>query len=289
MGNIANNLMIADLTTGWWKATKTDKKLRKEVADWKNTSEEMLRVGKNLFPRKQIPEAYSAVTSAFGRARDAHNEMTAPWNGDGGRVLKSSFHFDYNNKMREHRRECQHAWDSFKIVYPELKEWSRGLMPRIFNEADWPDERKLEKSFKFKLEFFPFPDSAAWILEVSELEMQSLREQAEESVKERLEMAMREPYRRLFAAVKAMVDRLNSDSEDIHTSVVENIRKACAIVPALNLTNDAYLEDLAVEIEAGLTAFSSEQLSVKGSLRNTVAARAQRLAGDLEGLVGVAA
>ena len=285
MSNITQGIMIADLTTGWWKPVKQDKILRKEVADWKKTNEELLRVGKNLFPRKQIPEAYSAVTGAFGRARDKHNELTAPWNGDGGRLLKAAFHFEYNNKMREHRRECQHAWDSFKIVFPELKEWSRSLMPQIFNEADWPDERKLEKSFKFKLEFFPFPDAAKWILDVSELEMQALREQTEESVKERLGEAMQEAYRRLFEAIKHMVDRLNSDSEEIHSSVVENVRKACQLVPVLNFTNDEALDDLRVAIEAGLTAFTSDQLSAVGHLRITVAARAAEIAAELESRV----
>ena len=274
--------MIVDLTLGHWKPVKRSKKLGKELADLKETVEEAVTVGKKLFPWKPTPPSYLAVTSGFAGSYNFHNEQTLPWNNDGGRILLSANHMDYNNGMRKWRRTCETAWLVFQADLPNLKEQSRAISNGIFDEADWPDAKKLVKSFKFKIEFFPFPDAADFRVDISELEMRSLREAADEGVQERVEAAMRDLYGRLLDPIKHMVDRLNSDSEDIHSSVVENIRKQIALIPKLNLTGDQRIFDFAEEIEAGLTRFTGDQLSAKSHLRTTVLARAEEIAGELE-------
>lgn len=288
MSRYHETIMIADFTCGHWKPVKQSKKLRKELADYKGTIEEAVKVGKNLFPFKVTPPAYKAVTSAFTRARDVHNEQTAPWNNDGGRALMASNHFNYTNLMRVCRRECETTWAAFKLALPELKEESRAISNGIFDEADWPDDRKLEKTFKFKIEFFPFPNVADWRCDVSELEMQAIRENSEDAVKEKLKQVAREPYRRLFKVIQHMVDRLRSDSDEIDPSVVDNIREQVVLIPSLNFLQDQTLTDLGEEIEASLLKFTGDQLSVKGHLRTTVAARAEEIVDEIESL-GVAA
>lgn len=272
--------MITDLSIGHWTARKHDKAVDQEVAAMKQTTEKAGRYNKNLFPFEA--PSYQALTSSVTQARLVHREQTLPWTDDGARILLSANHFNYTNLMRERRRAVEAAWREFKQDLPNLKEQSRQITNGLFNEADWPDPIKLEKTFRFKIEIFPFPDSADFRADISELELKAVTEQIEDSIKTKIETAMLEPYRRLFEAVKHMVDRLNSDSENIHDSVVENIRKQCALIPALNLTNDEALDDLGCAIEVGLTRFTSDQLSVKGHLRTTVAARAEEIASELE-------
>ena len=279
--------MLADLSTGHWRARKHDKRVDADVASRNNTTEKAGRYNKNLFPFEA--PTYEALTSAMARARLYHNEQTLPWSEDGERILLSANHFDYNAGMRTRRRETENAWLEFVDDLPRLKEQSRLVTNGLFAEADWPDPVKLQRSFKFKLELFPFPDVQDWRADISEIELRGLKEQTEESVQARIAEAMKDPYRRLFEAVKKMADTLSGDGEGFRESLVDNIKRQVALIPKLNLVGDERLTDLGEEIIAALTPFHVDSLRPKGHVRITVAARAEELAADLKCYMGEAA
>jgi hypothetical protein len=85
---------------------------------------------------------------------------------------------------------------------------------------------------------------------------------------------MRDPYERLYAHINRMVERLSEKDNVFRDSLVTGLAELCQILPALNLTGDARLEELRKRAERMVCDLDPQDLRDKPSVRRSVARQA---------------
>jgi hypothetical protein len=81
-------------------------------------------------------------------------------------------------------------------------------------------------------------------------------------------------------------DPANPNDQPFRDSLVENVRDMAGIIPAMNITGDSRLDDIARQIGMKLSVTSADELRKDDGKRAEVADAATEVLGDLEDLLG---
>jgi hypothetical protein len=137
--------------------------------------------------------------------------------------------------------------DEFVSKYPKLVQDAQAELGLLFNINDYPDVNEVRSKFGYRLVFSPVPEAGDFRLDVPAREMDELRGQYEDSFKDRMADAMREPWDRLHKLLTNMSDKLVEPEGEakklFHESFVTNATSLCDLLGHLNLTNDPKLEE----------------------------------------------
>ena len=97
------------------------------------------------------------------------------------------------------------------------------------------------------------PDSGHFLADLGNGESERVRRDIEQHVRERLNGALDDLYRRLGEAVGHVCERLTEDENGkpkvFRDSLIENLRELVDTVPRLNLFGDKHLESLCRELQ----------------------------------------
>lgn len=280
MLNLAEKVMLVDLSISLWTARKFDKKITNEVATSHNTTTNAGRYNKNLLP---VASSYKNVVTVASMARAAHYEQTLPFTSEGVRILPSKLYLSYMATMRKMKVEYQNAVDIFAQEYPTLKSSALRVLNGLGNAFDYPADHEISKRFGFNIRILPFPSGEALrVNDLYDVDVEALRAEIDEEVKKSVMEAVKEPYRRLLDATTRMAEKL-ADSEGIfRDSLVNNIESLCEVAEKLNITNDLNLTNIVKAIRDVLLV-NPDTLRHSPHTRSNVAAKAAALAQQLEG------
>ena len=143
----------------------------------------------------------------------------------------------------------------------------------------------------------PVPDSGHFLADLGNGESERVRRDIEQHVRERLNGALDDLYRRLGEAVGHVCERLTEDENGkpkvFRDSLIENLRELVDTVPRLNLFGDKHLESLCRELQDRIARVEPDVLRPTAAsakfdpaLRRRVKRDAEELAAHFAGYFG---
>jgi len=280
--HLASVAMLVDFSASQWTARKIDKAMSQTVNENACANGKASHVSKKLI----LSDTHSLIGTCVSRARARHVELTSPWLDAGPRMLAAKMHGSYVSEMETFEREFWPLVDTFCANYPRYIDQARASyagLGQLFNENDYPKESRIRAKFGWRCEFMPVPTSSDFRVDVGQAAVERIKAGIEARLVESANNAVRDVFERVHDKVSAMVDKLGAykpaaklgdRTEGIfRDSLVENIRDLVDLMPGLNFTGDARINDLVIQMQA-LVTHDAETLRASDNIRQTVAAQA---------------
>lgn len=283
--SISNRAVLVNLSITQWSARKLDKKITHETNTQHGVDSEFGRYNKRLVAK----EALDKLASIANAARAYHYQQTLPWDQSGARILASLNMPEYQAGIRKHRQDFEDAAASFVAGYPDFVADARRRLNGAFDEADYPTVTAVAGRFAFTSNMLPMPDTQDFRVQLSAEELASV----ERDINARVSAACRDVWDRVHEAVGHMATKLKeyglgADGKvtgAFRDSLVGNVCQLAELLPRLNVTGDAKLDELAKRLRAELCAEPAEVLRTNPKARADVAARASQILADMGGYV----
>jgi hypothetical protein len=280
---LSERAMLSNISISVWGATRTDKKVTAEVAARHSVSAK--RAGHYRKNAIDIDApTYVAVLNAGSTMRDRHYWWTLPWIDKGVRILPAASFDKYSAEMRGLRATFGQKVDDFVADYPRLKLAAETELNGLYSERDYPLD--IGSKFGVHLSILPLPDASDFRANLPQADIEAIRTGITADIERTMALAMREPYERLFDHVARMVERLSDPKGIFRDTLVTGLADLCAVLPALNVTNDPVLDKLRKKAESLVVGLDAQELREKPKVRKDAAKRAKDIQDMMAGLMG---
>ena len=285
--SISNRAVLAEIRITQWSARKLDKDITRETNNAHGVKGDAGRYNKRLVAKG----ALDAVASKATALRDFHYTQSLPWGRDGARIVSALNLPAYQAGLRDRRLAFEDAVASFVAAYPDLVREARDVLNGAFREADYPPAEKVAARFTVEAAVFPVPEADDFRVQLSAEEVEATRRE----IAARVDGAVRDAWTRVHEAVRHMATKLREyrpaggkgdRAEGVfRDSLVENVRALADLLPRLNVTADARLDDMARRLQAELCQVDADTLRATAGARVAVAEAAERILADMAGYV----
>lgn len=283
--SIQSRAMLASLRISKWAATRMDKKVTEEVAVKHGVNSK--RAGhyrKNAVDTEHA--SYRAVGSAISSLRVRHFYWTLPWGEEGQRILPAANFDKYSADMRTLRVQFDAAVAQFCTDYPGLAQKARSELGTMYDPSDYP--RDIGAKFSCEVNIMPLPDANDFRVDLPDDAIEDIRANITKELQRTTNEAMRDAYSRLFDHVHRIVEKLGNPEAIFHSSTIELLRELCGdVLPGLNLTGDAQLEDFRTRTLQMLDGVDAEVIRDMPEKRRDIAAEASKIESDMAAFMGV--
>jgi len=172
----------------------------------------------------------------------------------------------------------------FVADLPTLKEAAKIELNGLYNEADYPVD--IAAKFAVDIVRMPLPAGEDFRACLPEDTVAHIRKDIQGEVDRATQIAMRDPYERLYEHISGMVARLSDPKGVFRDTLITGLADLCAILPGLNLTQDPQLEDLRKRAEAMILHVDPQELRDRPFERSRVAAKASEIQRLMAGFMG---
>lgn len=269
------NAVLVALSIRTFSNQRQDRAITDEVKTRK-----ALGNGAGKWVKYKLPdECLTPIRKFCGIVRQFHYDHTSPWD-EGMRLLSGKARDGYDARMVEFREEFQKLVDEFGEQYPNWIEQARIMHAATFDASDYPAWANCRGMFGIGCSYYPVPRPEHFTVEMKELYGTALVAITEQKVGE----AVQDAWDRLLKPVQAMAEKLSSPDAIFRDSLVENVREMTALIPELNLTNDAGLTEAAGTITKALNNLNAETLRESKVERKAAAEAAKDILNRFGGL-----
>lgn len=261
--SITSSAVLVELNISVWTANKLDRGATDSVTNNANAVKNAAQVRKNLMAgtsqRKEIAD-YAAACRLW------HNTHTMPWADKGARLLPTSLFLDYKQEANTRRYTFDRMRDNFVADYPAIVQTAHNYLGNLFNPDDYPSADEVYSKFGFRMVFSPVPESGDFRLDLPAQELNEVKRGYEDSFKDRLADAMKEPWDRLHKTLTTISDKLTDKDDDdetkkrYHETLITNAQSLCSMLTHLNVTKDPKLEQARRELEQAMLGADIEVL-----------------------------
>jgi hypothetical protein len=279
---LSEKAMLVRLSIGQWTARKKDKQATDTVIQEYQAGAESGYFSKALIAK----EALETVSKLVNEVRTYHYAQTLPWTDEGLRILTAANFMEYSSKLREFRAGFEAAVDAFIDNFPGLVQQARLNLGGLFNPADYPENGGLAEKFKFSVDIVPMPEEGDFRVKLNDEDIAQIRADIGAKAKTAADEAMRDLWKRLHKAVKHAADTLRDPDNKFKNSLVGNLIELVDLLPRLNLTGDANLEQLRQEVRDSLCQYEPEELRKDPTARKDAAQSADDILAAMAGFVG---
>lgn len=275
--DISTRAMLVTLNISTWSGRKADKQIKNEAATKHNANADMIAASKYLIDRAVL----KPVNERASAARQDHYKLTLPWQQSGSNILSSAGYFEYARIMREHDQEFFKAVDQVVREYHRAQQRAEQQLGSLYDPADYPAD--IRSKYAFSFDVAPLPVANDFRVDLGNAELARVKSEIERSTKNALDQAMKSAWQRVFDVVSHMKERLalyspsQPGTAPFRDSLVENISELLALLPALNITGDQALENIAKQMKSDLTVFSPDQLRTDDAARDQTLDRAKQI------------
>ncbi len=279
--NLNDRALLVQLNVSQWMARKYDKKVTKEVANTHGTTVDAGRYNKSLLPMHNLLDAVHRKTTTV---RNIYYKNTLPWGMDGTMMLPSSNYLQFMTEFRKQKSEWMSLVNDFVTEYPVLIQNAQNILGSLYDPADYPSQESITDKFRMDMAVFPVP-SSDFRVSIASDELSRIQQDVEARVMNAQQNAMQEVWQRLFDRVKHMAERLSDPKAVFQSSMIENARELCALLPRLNFADDPNLEALRQEVESKLLKHP-DALRNDPDLRSDTAEEARRIMAAMGSFMG---
>lgn len=281
MSNLNEKAMLVRLTIRQWTARKLDKKVTQETNEAHGAKPDAGRYHKQLVEKQNLKEIIKIVNSA----RTFHYENTLPWLDEGARILTAANFLDYSTEIRNYEGRFNSAVREFLNKYQVYVEQSRISLNGMFNEADYPSPKEINRLFEFSVDILPVPDSGDFRVSLNRDEIARIQAAIEAKNMAAMEIAAKDLWDRLYASVYHIKERLYNPEGIFRDSMISNLQELCDLLPKLNINNDPNLNIMANEAKATLNV-APDLLRNNTGVRQDTAAVAAGILEKMKGYCG---
>lgn len=279
---LASRAMIVSLSISQWSGRRLDRQITDEVNQQHNAASDAGRYNKLLLPK----EALAEIVSIVSETRADFLKRTLPWMDNGSRIMAADAYMAHMSWLNGQIRKFDAAVNDFISKYPGYVNDARIRLNGMFKAEDYPDATTLRGKFAVDCKVLPVPTSDDFRVNMSDAQAQRIRDDIEKQVMEATTTAVQDVYRRIAEVTGRMVERLNAFKPAVRKgertvgvfrdSLVENVRDLVMILPALNITGDPQLTEMAEKLKP-LTEHDASVLRENPAIRRDVAAEAQNI------------
>ena len=292
--NIQKSAVIVRLNIKQWGAEKTDRTVSDEVASGKKAAANAGKYVKSLFAGNQLLKDIEKVA---GKARNLNKAQTLPYLA--GQDLLPVGNFDSHAEVIGRYKDVFNALvTEFLSTYEKARDAQQLRLGDMFDATDYPPVQDVRERFQFTISDQPLPDGNTFDKMFGSEEMEKmLIENAEADMQSKIDEAMHELWSRLISRVDNFQSAMRryqpktAESKAVGTfkdSIVQNIRDLCDVLPRLNLTGDADLNNYCELVRSKLAGLDAGDLRQDEVLRKNAADDAQSILDAMAGY-GVAA
>ncbi|WP_428097912.1 hypothetical protein [Candidatus Rariloculus sp.] len=282
--NLTHDAMLVTLRIHGWSGHRYDRSASQYVAVHHDAATTAGRYNKRLLPKA----ALAALNATLNEARKTHYHHTLPWDDVGARLLPVANYERYTAALDNLIERMLTERSRFIADYDYQVEQARLDLGRLFRADDYPSRDELRGRFSAHYRIVPVPDSGHFLAELGNGASERVRRDIEQHVRERLNGALGDLYRRLGEAVGHVCERLTEDENGrakvFRDSLIENLRELVDTVPRLNLFGDKHLERLCLDVQNRIARVEPDVLrptAASGKFDPAVRRRVKRDAEDL--------
>lgn len=284
MSRLHNSSLLYRPSLSIWTARKKDKSESADVAERNQAQAGAANVYKALLPDNPKLEAVRKWGDAF---RGFVYLNTLPWDDSGWRIGRADRHMEFMAKTGDKIREGEALVEEFMSEYKVAIEHAKFQLHGLFDPNDYPGEAEVRAKFRFTVDVQTLPNTEDFrILDgVPADEVDKLVKVAVNSNEQRVQQAMDVAYEKLYEVVAKMAKTLEQYSsgeiKKFNDTLVSNIADIVDAMPALNITGDPKLADLASKAKE-LTMYAAVDLRKVPATRAAAMKEAQVLAQEFK-------
>lgn len=252
--NLDTCSLLVDFNAPVWTARKLDKGTTAEVQQAKQAkAKNAARVNKHLLAgTTELDDIIAHVQ----KARNYVNVNTLPWADRGTRLLPTAYFLEFDEQMKKYEDEFVQKVNEFINIYPSLITAQAMALGQMFNRAEFPDVNEIARKFDFRVTYMPLPTAGDFRVDVGVAAQAELKAKLNQVYEKRISSAIDEVRERLTASITTLAEQLTVSYADgkpkgnrMYESTLETAKNLCAIVPALNITNDPKIEEVRADLE----------------------------------------
>ncbi len=274
--NLTHDAMIVNLRISSWSGRLHDRDASRQVAIAHHADASAGRYNKRLLPKT----ALAPLANVMSRARTAHYVNTLPWDDHGSRLLPVANYDRYVTALDDLTEEMVRERNRFVALYDDYRDQARIDLGRLFRMADYPSKDALRDRFRIVYRIDPVPDAGHFLVRLADGETERIRSDIETGIREKLNDAVTDLYRRLGDAVEKVSERLREDEDGkplvFRDSLIGNIRDLVDVVPQLNIFGDADLAHLCAQVRERIASVEPDTLRPSRRFDATVRARVKQ-------------
>ena len=205
---------------------------------------------KRLVNRKRL----EAVTKIYRDIYEYHLNATLPWDESGTRLLTTASYAKYKARMVALEINRIEAVRKFMANYHSAIEEARYDLGELFKDTDYPYASEVWKKFSIGFEFSPVPAGSHFVADLSDKEVERIRQDIERHTTARITAGVADVYTRLGKTIEALNLYFNEpineegNARRLSNTIWYNFRELADAVPVLNITDDPGLAKLREEI-----------------------------------------
>ena len=285
---LAERAMLVSLSVSIWSARKHDVRISDKVAAEHGADRSMGRYAKHLIPRDLL----AAVNAANTALRDHHNLNTLAWGDDGTRILPAANYLGYQAQQQNLEDAFGRAVRDFVASYPAYVETARTALNGLFDPKDYPAPARIVEKFAVRRHFLPVAQADDFRVRLGDLEVARIRSEIEARNADLVANANRDLLQRVQAVTSRLVERLRAFEIDpvagttahpFRDSLIENVRALLEIMPRLNITGDARIEQVRQDLAERVACHEPAALRADHALRAEVVDAASGILARMEG------
>lgn len=216
-----------------------------------------------------LQPAVKKVMKAVNSMRQRNYFLTLPWSDTGWRLLPNAMFFQWRQEMQAFETEIRGIVRDITEDYDSYVARDQRALGRAFRLTDYPTAGQFADSYRVDRKIRPVPTAGSWVVDIEREEMMRLREELAQDIEQEFQSASRDLFERVHSEIKSLHKNLVEFGEEIpgtsrtrtfRDTAVDNLRSLAEILPALNVTGDPDLDQLARDIQAKLTRHSAETL-----------------------------
>jgi len=271
---IHTSAMLVELSISTWTGRKLDKKVSEEIDSAKGTKVKAGNYHKHLLagnPNLDAILKYSANTRLW------HTKQTLPWSDSGQRLLPVEHFMDYKGQLGECEENFNRLVQNFLVTYPTMVSAAAFQLGDLFDRNEYPEADAIAHKFRFRYVFSPVPNVGDWRIDTEAQAKAELDKQWNDSVNERVGVAMRDAWDRLHDCLTHLSDRLANVAEGerkvFRDTLVSNAHELVGLLKHLNITKDPKLESARIDLMNAIQHVEPKELRDSGAVRADVKAQ----------------
>lgn len=278
--SIRNSVLLYRIAVSIWTARKLDKSESAKVNETAGAVTGAANVHKQLLPDCPELEAIRKWGTSF---RTFVYLSTAPWDDNGWRAGNATNHMEFMMAVGDKIAEGEALVEQFIAVYERAIAEAQFRLANLFDARDYDTVEAVRRKFRFAVEVMPLPavDDFRIVEGLTQDEADRLVSAAQAAADERIAGAMEDAYERLYEVVAKMASTLGAfgagEIKKFNDTLVSNIGDLIEVMPALNLTNDPKLAELATKAKE-LALYSAVDLRKDPAVRDAAMTEARALA-----------
>lgn len=275
--SLATSAVLVSLSRSVPDLVKNDPEAAKALARLKRADASSIGAKKKLI----VSKAHDDLQELSRAIYRYHVDNTLPWGNLGARLLSNAKLIDYQVQMDSFLQSFEQLKAEFLDDYPRAAAAAQERLGYMFDESLFPSVYELDRRIGVRLEYEPIADPSDFRVQVGDRAAEAMREQFSGVLKNRVEAAYADVFKRLREPLENMSAKLNyvdeKDKTGFRDTLVSNVNKFVELMRSCNITNDPNMTRITNELRSALDGVTPEMLRNSPTQRAETKAKVDRI------------